>query len=280
MKKLIKVCVLLFFLSSEIIFAQTNPNNSNQTDSLKIIWNAILNQKKIIDSLIQNFENNLKKAQISQINNKKDIEEINNLKNQVEQIIKNKNHSNFNMPIIYVIIFFLPFFILILFIIYLRYKQKKELNIINENLHQYINESKKLIDDLANELEKTSTEVIEKAKNRINLLELMIIEAGKKNKIQQQNNNSMETPSNLKQTINSGTNIYSKYEKISNLKNNTLTPSPLPSEKNSSLHTNSIDTILFLKKRGLSNEEIAKKLNMGVGEIELILNIHKKKNNL
>lgn len=50
---------------------------------------------------------------------------------------------------------------------------------------------------------------------------------------------------------------------------------PLPKDEPPPLHTSPISQILSLHKRGLDVNEIAKQLNMGAGEVELLIKIHK-----
>lgn len=233
--------------------------------------------------MIRTCDERIEKLKIQVDINNEQIKQMESLKSELLNLVtppKSGTPGNVKLSPVWLIIFFLPFLLLFFFVLYLRYKQKKELKSINDNLHSYLNESKKLIGEMTENLERTTAEAVEKAKGRIRILELLVAEAGQKIKPlnsqtkkakpeQPQPFIKREELTQANQDVLSGGNLLNRYKSVSSI---TSKPPAKQMERE-----DKAGMIALMKRKGMSISEIASKMDMGKGEVELILNIQKRK---
>ncbi len=292
----ILLIMIISALLSSTIQAQGNGQNVDQIltlDSMNIIWQALEHQKIELDSLTSEYRSVLEKMKIQAIGNQAQIDQWSSLKEQINSLLSRQGNGDFSsnrMTVLVFVFMLIPLVFLFFLIIYIKYKQKKELKTINDNLHQYLNESRKLLEDLSLQLEKTTAEAVAKSKSRLKILELIVAEAGQKLKplTAIQNSQKEATASHFpsintkpatapiieKAPIQTKPNLFQRYksgETQFNKKSEEISPNESSDSKN---HTS---MIWLLHKKGLSITQIASRLSMGKGEVELILNLQKRK---
>lgn len=263
-------------------YSQTSTTTRMNEDSIKVLWNAIKQEREEIQSLISQHKEILEKLKIQEEQNIKQISHYEKIKNDIKSLFGSKanlNQGNLFSPIFFLILL-IPIMILLVLMLYLRFRYRRDLKQINDNLHGYLTESKNLITKLSDELEKTTEESIDKAKNRLRILELIMLEAGQKIKpITAGQVSIQESLQKLKSNLapeleksGSGARIYDRYKTSAAASTESA---PAHTASGSEKKNDKATMVLLLNRRGFSVSEIASQLNMGQGEVELILSLRK-----
>ncbi|MBP7461660.1 MAG: hypothetical protein KBA26_10265 [Candidatus Delongbacteria bacterium] len=258
-----------------------NPSGMSE-DSVRVLWEAVRQEREEIQGLIRQHQEELNRLKVQQEQNIKQISHYEKIKADIQRLLGDKGsgiQGGILSPL-WLVILVIPILGLLMMVIYLRFRYRRDLKQINDDLHGYLTESRNLINRLSDELEKTTEESIEKAKSRLRILELLMVEAGQKIKpitsgqlsVQENLHKTKPNPAPESGTPGSGARIYDRYK--SNQVSDSVTPSA--SAGATGKKSDKATMVMLLHRRGMSLAEIASQLDMGQGEVELILSLKKR----